>query len=74
MEDFQGNCKIPFNENEENMSTISIKATEPNASDDILKIASKTLDVSKTIEQNASKKIKVVTAKDFLTCIDNLLE
>ena len=41
---FQENCKIPFDENEENKSIITIKAIEPNP--------------SKTIEPNANETIE----------------
>ena len=42
------------------------------ANNKIEQITSKTVDASKTIEQNESKKIKAGTAKYFLTCIENL--
>ena len=40
----------------------------------IEKIASKTVDVSKTIEQKSNKTIQAGTEKYFLTCINNLPE
>ena len=46
---------------------------EKNGSNIIEQIVSKTVGVSKTIEQNAIKNIKAGTAKGFLTCLDNLL-
>ena len=46
---------------------------ETNTSNKIEQIASKTVDARKTIEPNTSKTINVVTAKYFLTCINNIL-
>ena len=65
-EDCGGNYKIPFGKNKSNKSIIASKTIEPNtskkiepkASNKIERIASKTVDACKTIEQNESKRNK----------------
>ena len=67
----QEDYHMPFDKNEANESMNAIKTV--GASEKVAQIASKTFEVGKTIKKNASKKVKAVKAKYFLTCIKNIL-